>query len=153
MRSDRKPPSPEDCVVNLAPLAAACQELISWYDRLIAGHQPPIKELDRIVTTLQLLPPTPGRVGRDIQLIVEGGKRYTRDQVIGALERLRSVADHTPAPTPDNASRTSSPSQAVERPRRPRRSKSRRLERSQDHLPGLEPSRDHRGGTHTWRSS
>ena len=98
----------DDCVVDLAPLAAACSELVAWYDEHLAGNHPAIADLDRIVTTLQALPPVPGRIGRDIQVIVTGGRGSTRHEIIGAVERLRTLASHNlgPALAPPAPKRT-----------------------------------------------
>lgn len=86
-------------MVDLAPLASACRDLVAWYDELIAGKRPPIARLDRVITTLRALPNGGGRIGRDIDLIVAGGAHHTHDEIIGAVERLRTLANHQPTST------------------------------------------------------
>ena len=111
-------PPDDDCVVDLGPLAAAWRELVAWHDDHLAGNHPAIADLDRIVTTLQVLPPVPGRIGRDIELIVTGGRGSTRNEIVGAVERLRTLGNHTPAPTttPTPTKRQARRSRAAGRP-------------------------------------
>ena len=98
MSTDPLSPPELDVVVDLGPLSAACRVLVGWYDQFLAGDHPRIEELDRIITTFQALPPVPGRIGRDIRLIVTGGRNSTRGEIIGAVERRRTVSNHSPAP-------------------------------------------------------
>lgn len=141
METNSDPQPDSDVVVNLGPLTAACRELTDWYDRLTAGEQPPIGDLDRVVTTLQVLPPVPGRVGRDIQIIIDGGHNATRDQIIGAVERLRSVGGHKSAPRPATPA-ADHPPRRRPRLRRKRRPTTDTENVNQNHLPGLEPGTD-----------
>lgn len=86
---------------------SACRELVAWYDELIAGKRPPIARLDGVITTLQALPSVGGRIGRDIDLIVAGGAHHTHDEIIGAVERLRTLANHQPtSPTTESPQST-----------------------------------------------
>lgn len=94
--STNQHPDPPAEVVDLAPLSTACRELVAWYDELLAGTRPPIARLDKVITTLQALPTIGGRIGRDIDLIVNGGAHHTHDEIIGAVERLRTLANHQP---------------------------------------------------------
>ncbi|MCP3858304.1 MAG: hypothetical protein GY704_01495 [Phycisphaeraceae bacterium] len=112
-------PTPAE-VVDLGPLSAACRDLVDWYDELIAGDQPPIGRLDQAVTTLQSLPAVGGQIGRDVDLIIAGGAHSTHDDIIGAVERLRGLANHlavhpsvAPAPTasPRRTTRRHAPGQ------------------------------------------
>jgi len=119
-------------VVDLGPLAAACRELVGWYDQLIAGEHPPIHDLDRAITALQLLPRVGGRIGRDIDIIVAGGARSSYDEIIGAVERLRTIASHSPSPD----IRGAHPRKRT-RQRRPAKTPN-----GQTPLPGLEPPTD-----------
>jgi hypothetical protein len=122
--SQRQPDPPAE-VVDLAPLSTACRDLVAWYDDLIAGTHPPIARLDKVITTLQALPAVGGRIGRDIDLIVNGGDHHTHDEIIGAVERLRTLANHQP----------SDPGSDAQRPTR--RSKRRTQPPTQAPLPGL----------------
>jgi hypothetical protein len=136
MATDTQPvAASEHQVVDLRPLSAACRDLVGWYDLLIAGAKPPIQDLDRALATLQLLPRVGGRLGRDIDLIIAGGASSSHEEVIGAVERLRTIANHSPAP----ASR----SRSTEPPRRGRRRRpAKRPGPAQAPLPGLEPYTD-----------
>ena len=125
--TNRQPDPPAD-VVDLAPLSAACRDLVAWYDELIAGARPPIARLDQVITTLQALPTLGGRIGRDIDLIVNGGAHHTHDEIIGAVERLRTLANH-------QADETASSNQKP--PRQTQRSKRRTRPAGQAPLPGL----------------
>ena len=125
--TNRQPDPPAD-VVDLAPLSAACRDLVAWYDELIAGERPPIARLDQVITTLQALPTVGGRIGRDIDLIVNGGAHHTHDEIIGAVERLRTLANHQP----DEAA-----SSHQQPPRQTQRSKRRNRPTTQAPLPGL----------------
>lgn len=134
MTSSARPFSDDsDQVIDLAPLSAACRQLVDWYDQLLAGSKPTIDQLDQVVATLQALPPVGGRVGRDIDLIVAGGIADHHDEVINAVERLRTLANHQPPPTAPPKTRTP---QAA---RRPPRRRSKRRHPGQVALPGLEP--------------
>ena len=126
--STNQHPDPRADVVDLAPLSSACRDLVAWYDDLIAGTRPPIARLDQVITTLQALPTVGGRIGRDIDLIVNGGARHTHDQIIGAVERLRALANHQPTP----------PAPVPGKPPAPRRRPKRRgRSPNQPPLPGL----------------
>lgn len=130
MHASPKPhTTPDADVVDLAPLASACRDLVGWYDELIGGDKPDITCLDRVITTLQALPPVGGRIGRDIDLIIAGGVHHTHDEIIGAVERLRALANHQPP----------SPTAKARKPTAQRR-RSKRHGRSPDQppLPGLE---------------
>ncbi len=113
-------------VVDLGPLSAACRDLVDWYDELIAGDQPPIGRLDCAITTLQALPAVGGQIGRDIDLIIAGGADSTHDDIIGAVERLRRLANHLAVP----------PSVAPA-PTAPPRRTTRRQAAGQRQLPGI----------------
>lgn len=126
--SKNRQPDPPAEVVDLAPLRTACRELVAWYDELLAGTRPPIARLDKVITTLQQLPTIGGRIGRDIDLIVNGGARHTHDEIIGAVERLRTLASHQPTDP------RSDPQQPT---RQTRRSKRRTQQPAQAPLPGL----------------
>ena len=119
-------PDPAAEVVDLAPLSAACRDLVGWYDQLLAGDRPPIKRLDDAIITLQALPAVGGQIGRDIELIVAGGARSTHDEIIGAVERLRTLANHSNVAAPQRAA-----------PAGKTRSKKRRVRPTQASLPGM----------------
>lgn len=128
MHASPKPQATPDAdVVDLAPLASACRDLVGWYDELIGGDKPPIARLDRVITTLQALPSVGGRIGRDIDLIIAGGVHHTHDEIIGAVERLRALANHQPT----------SPTPVARKPAQRRRPKRRKRSPDQPPLPGL----------------
>ena len=134
MTSSARPfPDNSDEVIDLAPLSAACRQLVDWYDQLLAGGKPPIDRLDRVVAALRALPPVGGRVGRDIDLIVAGDITASHDDVINAVERLRTLANHHPPPAAPPQKRT------PQTDRRPPRRRSKRRHPGQVALPGLEP--------------
>ena len=98
-RSDELPDR-SGSVIDLAPISTACRDLVAWYDRQLAGERPKVKELERIVMALKALPAIPGRLGRDIDLVTAGGDRTSPGDTVGAIERLRPIASHNPAPPP-----------------------------------------------------
>ncbi len=51
-----------------------------------------------IVARLQDLPAMPSRLGRDIDLVVSGGGTNSRNDIVGAIERLRHVANYNNTP-------------------------------------------------------
>lgn len=114
-------------VIDLARISNACRDLVAWYDKQLAGEQPKVTELERIVTALEALPAIPGRLGRDIDLVTAGGA--SPGDTVGAIERLRLIASHNPAPPPRQTPRP----RERERRTRPRR----RDNHKQDPLPGL----------------
>ncbi len=141
MNSNDEPTQQVGSVIDLAPISGACRDLVDWYDRQLAGEHPKVAELETVVAAMKALPVLPGRLGRDIDLVIAGGNKRSPGETVGAIERLRLIANHNPAPT-------SQPT----RPRdRERRTKRRRPDKhDQDTLPGFE-------GSHTeapqWPSS
>lgn len=117
-------------VIDLVPISSACRDLVAWYDRQLAGERPKVTELERIVMALKALPAIPGRLGRDIDLVIAGGDRTSPGDIVGAIERLRLIASHNPAPTPRQTPKPRDRERRT-RPRRPDKHK-------QDPLPGLE---------------
>ncbi len=98
---DTKPSSTDSTVVDLTPVSDACRELVGWYDQQLAADQPTVEGLQQVMTKLQGLPPMPGRLGKDIGLVVSGNTTRARDEVIGAIERLRRVANYEPVAAPE----------------------------------------------------
>ena len=84
------------------------------------------------MSTLAQLGPVPGRVGRDIAIITDGGRGSTRDEVVGAVERLRSVGGHVLATPPPPTKATM----------RVRRSSAPPPPSTQSRLPGFDPPTD-----------
>ena len=95
---ETEPTDPQAGVIDLAPISDACRDLVHWYDEQLRGKHPTVDELQPIVTRLQDLPAMPGRLGRDIDLIVAGGEAGSRQEIVGAIERLRHVANCNAAP-------------------------------------------------------
>jgi len=99
METSTGPSDPEADVIDLVTIGEACRRLIDWYDRQRAGDSPPITDLDPVMAQLQDLPDVPGELGQDINLVASGGVAHSPDEVIGAIERLRLVANHNQRPT------------------------------------------------------
>ena len=95
---ETEPTDPQAGVIDLAPISDACSDLVNWYDEQLRGAQPTVDELQPIVARLQDLPPMPGRLGRDIDLVVSGGGTNSRNDIVGAIERLRHVANYKNTP-------------------------------------------------------
>ena len=68
----------------------------------LADDDPPISELDAAVARISLLPPIPGRLGRDVALMARGGEGAGRGEIVAALERLRHLASMDP-PQPEES--------------------------------------------------
>lgn len=83
-------------VIHLPDVIPPVRRILRFYDELIAGTQPSIKQLDDAVVELKALPSIPGRLGRDIALIADGGRGASRTDIVGSLERLRQVASMNP---------------------------------------------------------
>ena len=95
---ETEPTDPQAGVIDLAPISDACNDLVNWYDDQLRGAHPTVDELQPIVTRLQELPPMPGRLGRDIDLVISGGGTNSRNDIVGAIERLRHVANYNNTP-------------------------------------------------------
>lgn len=130
MKRSDEPTDQSGSVIDLARISTACRDLVAWYDSQLAGERPKVAELERIVTALKALPVVPGRLGRDIDLVIAGGDRTSPGDTVGAMERLRLIASHNPAPPP----RRSPKPRDRERRTRPRRAE----KHKQEPLPGLE---------------
>ncbi len=131
MDTNDEPTAPGGSVIDLAPISSACRDLVAWYDRQLAGEQPKVTELENIVTAMKALPALPGRLGRDIDLVITGGDASSPGETVGAIERLRLVASHNPPP-PTPAPRP----KPRDRERRTRRQRPARHE--QEPLPGFD---------------
>jgi len=90
--------STEAEVIDLVSISDACRELVGWHDRQLAGERPTVNDLDPVMAQLQQLPTIPGRLGEDIDLVVAGGVSRSPGDVVGAIERLRLMANHNPDP-------------------------------------------------------
>lgn len=77
---------------DLDEISRACRVLIDWYDEQLAGGAPTIDGLQEVLTQLAVLPRLPGRLGRDIEVVLSGGTDHSRNELIGTIERLRLVA-------------------------------------------------------------
>ncbi len=116
-------------VIDLASIIGPVRALLSFYDELLAGSDPPIAQLDAAVARIRNIPAVPGRLGRDILLIANGGDTSDRTEIVGALERLRQIAAMDPDPV------TAAPAMNGDRTKRPRpKPRNRPL---QDPLPGM----------------
>ena len=89
-------------------------------------------ELDVVVSDLRDLPPIPGRIGQDIDTVLSRRADRRAGDVVGAVERLRLVASHQPAP-PDLRSQP-------RKGRRHPRDQKRAAPEGQMRLPGTEPT-------------
>ncbi len=130
MQTPSQPIPREAAVIDLGPISAACRGLVSWYDRHLEGDEPPVAELDVVVNDLRALPSLPGRIGQDIDTVLSRRPDRRAGDVVGAVERLRLVANHQPAPP--------QPRIQPHKGRRRRREAARRT--SQLQLPGIEPA-------------
>ncbi len=90
-------------VIDLISISDACRELVGWYDRQLAGDRPTVNDLEPVMARLQQLPTIPGRLGEDIDLVVSGGASRSPGEVVGAIERLRLMANHNPDPPDQRA--------------------------------------------------
>ena len=115
-------------VIHLTLVVAPVRQLLAFYDGLLAGEQPDIDLLDEAVIKLKALPNIPGRLGRDIALIADGGRGASRNDIVGSLERLRQVAAMEPPPPPPRQRPHSTSA---------RRSKPKSHDQSQATLPGM----------------
>ncbi len=96
MQSNSDSTADTGSVIDLAPITAACRDLVAWYDRSLVGDKPNDTELERVMAAMRKLPVIPGRVGRDIDLLVSGGDSRSPGETVGAIERLRMIANHKP---------------------------------------------------------
>jgi hypothetical protein len=119
-------PDHEAEIIHLTLVVAPVRQLLSFYDGLLAGEQPDIELLDEAVIKLKALPTIPGRLGRDIALIADGGRGASRNDIVGSLERLRQVPAMNP-PGPAAQPRSTST----------RKSKPKSHDQSQATLPGM----------------
>jgi len=99
MKSNRQPTHSDAAVISLGPISAACRDLIAWHDAQLAEPQPRVDGLDRVLERLHQLPSIPGRLGRDIELVVFGGASTSEADVSAAIERIRQAARHDSLPT------------------------------------------------------
>lgn len=131
MDTNDEPTAVGGSVIDLAPISSACRDLVAWYDRQLAGEQPKVTELERIVAAMKALPVLPGRLGRDIDLVITGGDSSSPGDTVGAIERLRFVASHNPPPPP-------SPPTPKPRGRERRTRRQRPARHEQEPLPGFD---------------
>ncbi len=132
MQTSATPDPTDAAIIDLAPITAACRGLVSWYDRHLSGQEPPMTELDVVVGDLRDLPPIPGRIGQDIDTILSRRTNREAGDVVGAVERLRLVANHQPAPP--------EPRNQPRKGRRIHREPKRSTSNGQLQLPGTEPT-------------
>jgi hypothetical protein len=132
MQTPNDPVTTNATVIDLVPITAACRELVIWYDRSLAGDNADVAELQRVMAQLRRLPDLPGRIGRDINLVISGGTTGSPGDTVGAIERLRIIANYNAHPSmqPDKKPR--------DRERRQRSKKRRTGEQAP--LPGLDQS-------------
>ncbi len=101
METQAEDSEPDAHVIDLVPIGDACQRLINWYDRQIAGDLPTITDLEPAMAQIQKLPAIPGPLGEDIDLVASGGSSHSPSEVVSAIERLRLIANHSQdRPTP-----------------------------------------------------
>lgn len=92
-------PSPPAEVIDLAALSGPAGRAIAIYDRILNGEAPSAGELDEALTALREAPRPAGRLGRDIALLVEGGRNATAADINDAFDRLRLITTIRPAAT------------------------------------------------------
>lgn len=78
-------------VIDLAALSGPARRVVGFYDDFLAGRRHERSQLDLALHELDALTATPGRLGRDVRLLVNGGRGCDRQNVIDAIERLRKV--------------------------------------------------------------
>lgn len=129
--TDNPTPPPEDDdqqaeIIRLAPVILPVRQLLGFYDDLLDKDKapPPREQLDEAIVELKALPALPGRLGRDIDLVVNGaGEGASRDELVESIEWLRQIAAmEIPAPI----------EQRVQTQR-----KRRKTQLAQDSLPGI----------------
>lgn len=130
MDTNDEPTHQVGSVIDLAPISSACRDLVAWYDSQLAGERPKVTDLERIVEAMKALPVLPGRLGRDIDLVIAGGDGRSPGDTVGAIERLRLIAGHNPPPP-------SSPPTPKPRDHERRTRRQRRNDRTQEPLPGF----------------
>ena len=135
MRTNDSQPTSGATVIDLVPVTGACRDLVAWYDHQLAGDQPAAADLQRVVARLQDLPAMPGRIGRDINLVISGDTTRSPGEVVSAVDRLRNIANHNPPPVRPE------PAALPRRGRRRRRDKNRSRKSGQIPLPGFEDDR------------
>ncbi len=135
MRTNDSQPTSGATVIDLVPVTGACRDLVAWYDHQLAGDQPAAADLQGVVARLQDLPAMPGRIGRDINLVISGDTTRSPGEVVSAVDRLRNIANHNPPPVRPE------PAALPRRGRRRRRDKNRSRKSGQIPLPGFEDDR------------
>ena len=135
MKTNDSKPGADANVIDLVPVTGACRDLVAWYDHQLAGNRPTAADLQRVVARLQELPAMPGRIGRDIDLVISGDSSCSPGEVVSAVERLRHVANHNPPPVKPE------PAALARRGQRQRRDKNRSRKSGQIPLPGFEDDR------------
>lgn len=80
-------------LIVLAPYIRQAQRLVHWYEAFADKDSPlpDIADLDEIVVDLKALPPLPGQLGEDLELIASGGGG-DKATIINAINRLRRLA-------------------------------------------------------------
>ena len=122
-------------VIDLAALSRPARRVVDIFDRLSKGQMPEPGSLDEALADLDAAPHPPGQLGADIDLLASGGKGGTRQNVLGAIERLRRITTVQPE----------APGATVKRWRarpRQRRTRTRRKTPGQLQLPGIDDPKD-----------
>lgn len=79
-------------VIDLAAISGPARRLVEIYDQIRSGQPPSTEQLDDALQALRVAPRPPGRLGRDITLLLEGSPNATKQDIDQAFERLRHVA-------------------------------------------------------------
>lgn len=85
-------PSHTAAVIDLAAISGPARRLVAIYDQIRSGRPPRTDQLGDALKALRDAPRPPGRLGRDIALLIDGGPNATKDDIDEAFERLRHVA-------------------------------------------------------------
>lgn len=85
-------PSHTAAVIDLAAISGPARRLVAIYDQIRSGRPPCAEQLGDALQALRDAPRPPGRLGRDIALLIDGGPNATKDGIDEAFERLRQVA-------------------------------------------------------------
>lgn len=91
MGPHRAHPSPTAAVIDLAAISGPARRLVAIYDQIRSGRPPCAEQLGDALQALRDAPRPPGRLGRDIALLIDGGPNATKDDIDEAFERLRHV--------------------------------------------------------------
>ncbi|MGD9749447.1 MAG: hypothetical protein AB7W59_00465 [Acidimicrobiia bacterium] len=95
MGPDHAHPSHTAAVIDLAAISG--RQLVAIYDQIRSGQPPRTQQFgDALSQALRDAPRPPGRLGRVIALLIDGGPNATKADIDDAFERLRHVTTIRP---------------------------------------------------------